>query len=215
MTTHYDEVPALEERVRASRLIVVGRVESIELLKRQQFGEIEEQQAIAYVEIRDVLRGEARTRRIGVRFIASSGANARSGVHPFRENQRLLLLLVPDVGRDARPNTFVAYLRGHYALSAGDRFTTETAPGSVKHAGGKSSRVTLRKLRELIRTVEAAEAVDKRSWAKHEPQLARRPALPPITEIPQPEHGAGPTQAVPQTRDSRAPRRKSVVQRGR
>jgi hypothetical protein len=208
VTTHYDQVPSLEERVRASRLIVVGRVESVELLKRQQIGEIEEQQAIAHIAIRDVLRGEAKTRRIGVRFIAPSGAKARSGVHPFRENQRLLLLLVPDVGRDARPNTFVAYLRGHYPLSAGDSFTTEPAPVSEKHAGSKTSRATLRKLRELIRAVEAAETADERSWARHEPQLARRPALPPITEVPQSEHGAGPTQAVPQTRAARAPRRK-------
>lgn len=208
MTTQYDQVPTLEERVRASRLIVVGRVESIELLKRQKIGEIEEQQAIAHIEIRDVLRGEAKTRRIGVRFIASGGEKARSGIHPFRENQRLLLLLVPDVGRDARPNTFVAYLRGHYALSAGDTFTVESGPVSEEHPGSKSSRLTLKKLRELIRSVEAVETAEERAWAKQEPQLARRPTLPPITEVPLPEPGAGPTAAGPETRDARAPRRK-------
>jgi hypothetical protein len=201
MTTHYDQVPTLEERVRASRLIVVGRVQSIELLKRERIGEIEEQQAIAHVAIVEVLRGAPKTRRVGVRFILSGGQQVRTGTRPFREGQRVVLLLVPDVGRDARPNTYVAYLQGHYALTAGDSFAIDTG-------ATRSSRTTLKKLRGLIRVIAAEEAAESRSWARHEQQLVKRRVLPPITELPQPEYGSGPTTVGP-----RAPARSRVSRR--
>ena len=180
MTTSYDEQPTLEERIRASQLIVIGRVESIELLRRERVGEVDEQQAIAHVVVESVLRGEQKARRLGVRFILPADRRARARTRPLREGQRLALFLVPDVGHGARPNTFVAYLRGHYVLSNADSFL---------HG---ATRVSLRALRDSVRSVAAAETAEDRAWAKYETALVNRRELPPITEVPESQFGSGP-----------------------
>jgi hypothetical protein len=185
MATNYDTQPTLEERIRASRLVVVGRVESIELLKRERVGEVEEQQAIAHIVVDALIRGAGRTRRLGVRFILPAGGQARARTHPLREGQRLVMFLVPDVGRDARPNTFVAYLRGHYALSNADTFSHD------------ARRVSLKALRDSVRSVAAAEAAEGRAWEKYETALVNRRELPPITEVPEPQSGSGPAPSRP------------------
>jgi hypothetical protein len=180
MTTSYDEQPTLEERIRASQLIVIGRVESIELLRRERVGEVDEQQAIAHVVVEAVMRGVQKARRLGVRFILPADRRARARTHPFRGGQRLALFLVSDAGRDARPNTFVAYLRGHYVLSDADTFLHD------------ATRLSLRALRDSIRSVAAAETAEDRAWTKYESALRNRRELPPITEVPEPQFGAGP-----------------------
>jgi hypothetical protein len=185
MTTSYDEQPTLEERIQASRLIVIGRVESIELLKRERVGEVEEQQAIAHVVVDALIRGAEKTRRVGVRCILPAEGQARARTHPFREGQRLVLFLVPDVGRDTRPSTFVAYLRGHYALSSADIFSHD------------ARRISLKALRDSVRSVAAAEAAEGRAWAKYETALVNRRELPPITEVPEPQPGPGPAPGRP------------------
>jgi hypothetical protein len=180
MSTSYDQRPTLEERVRASRLIVVGRVESVELLARERIGETEEQQAIAYVSVERVLRGDADARRVGVRFIVPGDRRSRTGTEALREGGQAVLFLVPDVGRGARPNTFVAYLRGHFPVTGTDAFVVD----------GK--RVGLKALGELVRTVEASAAAESERWATYERELLQRPVLPPVTEVPEPQSGVGP-----------------------
>jgi hypothetical protein len=180
MSTSYDQRPTLEDRVRASRLIVIGRVESVELLARERIGQMEEQQAIAHIAIERVVRGDSEARRVGVRFIVPGDRRARPGAQAIREGERLILFLVPDVGPGARPNTFVAYLRGHYELTKADAFVVDRR------------RVGLKALGELVRTVENADAAETQSWARYERELVERAELPPVTEVPEPLMGAGP-----------------------
>lgn len=207
MSTHYDRVPTLEERVRASRLIVTGRVQSIKPLLRTRIGEVEEEQAIAHLAIDKVLRGAVAGRELEVRFVYSRGNETRPESHPFADDQRLVLLLVPDVGRDIRPNTYVAYLRGVFPLTANDAFTIQT---QSETSGGvaRKTRVTLNALGDVIKRITADETAQRRDWKRLEPQLARRPVLPSITELPDKEAGAGPTPMGPTAAVAPRPRRK-------
>jgi hypothetical protein len=193
MSTHYDRLPTLEERVRASKLIVTGRVKSIDPLPRTRIGEIEEEQAVAHIAIDSPLRGRLAEREIDVRFVSSRGDN-RGEPQPFTVDQRLVLLLVPDVGRDVRPNTYIAYLRGAFLLTA-NAFTIET--GSSPKGRPRKVRVSLGDLRETVKKIEAEDSAERKAWTKFEPQLARRPALPVVSEIPDVALETGPTSAHP------------------
>ena len=208
MSTHYDRVPTLEERVRASRLIVTGRVKSIELLPQARIGEVEEEQAIAHIAVSNVLRGSSATRELDVRFVRARGGDRRAAAHPFREDQRLVLLLVSDVGPDTRPNTYIAYLRGAYPLTANDAFQIETEPETSKGGRSRQARLTLNTLREVVKTIAAEETAETRAWSRFEPQLAKRPGLPPVTELPHAEQSEGPASTGPVTPDAPRPRRK-------
>lgn len=200
MSTQYDRLPSLEERVRASAIVVTGRVQSIKPLPKTSIGEIEEEQAIAYVVIDKTLRGTPSSNAIDVRFVSSRADKTSDAPHPFSVGQRLVLMLVQDVGREARPNTYVAYLRGAFPLTANDAFTIETESETSK-GGSRKMRVTLGVLREVVKTVAAEAAVEARAWTKFEPQLAKRPILPEITELPNTELGAGPVAVEPATTD--------------
>ena len=139
MSTHYDRLPSLEERVRAAKLVAIGVVQSIKPTPKTRIGEIDEQQAIAQITVEKTLRGTPSQREINVRFVASRGDNDR--VSPsFAVGQTLVLLAVPDVGNETGPNTFVPYLGGAFQLSPNGVFTVETEPKSpksdpVKNAG--------------------------------------------------------------------------------
>ena len=203
MSTQYDRLPTLEERVRASKLIVTGRVKSVEPLPRTRIGDIEEEQAVAHIAIDQPLRGRLAEREIDVRFVSSRGDSNRSESHPFSVGQRLVLMLVPDAGRDVRPNTYIAYLRGAFSLTANNTFTIETE-ASVPKGRPRKVRVSLGNLRETVKKIEAEDSAERKAWTELEPQLAKRPALPAISEIPDFELGAEPTSVQPS--DSATPR---------
>lgn len=207
MSTQYDRLPTIEERVRASRLIVTGRVQSIKPLPRTRIGEIEEEQSIAHVAIDKVLRGAPLVRELDVRFVRSRGRDTLSETHPFREGQRLVLLLVPDTGLDTHPDTYVAYLRGAFPLTAKDAFTIETEAESSKGGSSRKARLTLSALRDVVKRIVAEEATETQAWSRLEPQLAKRPLLPAITELPDTEAGTGPTSAGPITPNASRPGR--------
>lgn len=194
MSTSYDRRPTLEERVRAASLIVTGRVESIRPLRRTRIGDVEEEQAVAHVGADNVLRGALPRREIAVRFVRSRGDSARRDAGTFAEGKRLLLFLVPDVGQDAAAGTYVAYLGGAFALSADDSFAMEieTSPKQRRRV-----RQTMGAIRDLLKRVSAEEAASARAWERLEPYLAKRPALPSITELPDAELGAGPASSEP------------------
>jgi hypothetical protein len=205
MSTQYDQRPTLEESIRASRLVVVGTVESVELLAQARVGQVDEQQAIAHVDVADVLHGAIERRRISVRFIVSGGRTAAARSHPLKKGQQVILILVPDVGRDVRPNTWIAYFGGHYPLLQDSSFVVPV--GSVE-AGEKSRRVSLKKFRAIIRGVNTEQAAEVRLWEKYESRVLAERLVTRITELPEPEHGLGPAQARPlEPSEARAPRR--------
>jgi len=194
MSTHYDRLPPLEERVRASSLIVIGVVQSIKPMPKSRIGEIEEQQAIAQLTVDKTLRGPASLRQINVRFVSSRADAKLVDSDTFKVGQRLVLLAVPDVGPDASPNVFVAYLGSAFPLNANEVFMVESDSES---SGPVRTRVTIEALRGVVKAILTEEAADKRSWAKFEPQLSKRPMLSAVTEIPEPLPGAGPTSTEP------------------
>ena len=49
MSTSYDRLPTLDERIRTANLIVVGHVRSVYPLRRTRIGEVEEEQAVAQI----------------------------------------------------------------------------------------------------------------------------------------------------------------------
>ena len=194
MSTHYDRHPTLEEWVRASRLIVVGRVQSIEAVKQARIIDNDEQQAVAHVSVERVLNGAAETKEVDVRFVLSRGERAQAGTGAFSEKQRLVMLLVPDVGPEVRPNSYVAYLGGAFAL------TNDSFVMPVDSAGkGRSSgaRVTLNAVRDVVKKVAAETSNHERAWQRMEPQLAKRPDLPAVTEMPDALHGQRPESVGP------------------
>jgi len=196
MSTQYDRLPTLEERVRASTIVVTGRVQSIKPLPKARIGEIDEEQAIAQVVIDKTLQGKPSSNAIDVRFVSSRAGQTSDTRPPFSVGQRLVLMLVPDVGREARPNTYVAYLRGAFPVTANDAFMMETESETSK-SGSREVRVTLAALREAVKAVAEEVTAESRSWARFETELAKRPLLPSITELPDRELGAGPVTASP------------------
>jgi hypothetical protein len=214
MSTNYDRLPTLDERVRAASLIVMGRVQSIKPLRRTRIGDVEEEQAVAHVAADKVLRGALAARELSVRFVRSRGDSPRPEADAFVEGKRLLLFVVPDVGRDATPGTYVAHLGGAFALTADDSFAMEIDARSSK--GRRRIRQTLGAVRDLVKRIGAEEAADARAWERVEPYLAKRPALPSITELPDTGLGTGPLSSEPiAAAPPRPPRQAGRPRRGR
>jgi hypothetical protein len=194
MSTSYDRRPNLEERVRTASLIVIGRVQSVTPLRRTRIGEVEEEQAVAHVGADQVLRGTPAARELSVRFVRSRGDSTRPAAAAFADGRRLLLMLVPDVGQDAAAGTYVSYLGGAFALSEDDSFVMELDSSATRR---RRVRHTMSAVRDLVKRVGAEETSSARAWEKLEPYLAKRPALPPVTELPDAAHGAGPAPSEP------------------
>jgi hypothetical protein len=208
MSTSYDRLPTLEERVRTASLIVIGRVQSVRPLRRTHIGEVEEDQAVAHVGADQVLRGTLAARELSFRFVRSRGDSIRPDAVTFADGKRLLLMLVPDVGQDAAAGTYVSYLGGAFALSEDDSFVMELDSSATRR---RRVRQTMSAVRGLVKRVGAEEASSARAWEKLEPYLVKRPALSPITELPDAGHGAGPAPSEPTAaappRTSRKPSR--------
>jgi hypothetical protein len=196
MSTNYDQLPSLEERVRASSIIVTGTIRSIKVLPKGRIGDVDEEQAHARITIDRSLKGEPTAKEIDVRFVRSHEGENRSGTEVFATGKRVVLMLVPDVGPDKRPDTYVAYLRGAFSLMENDAFTIETGSGISKD-GIRKVRLTLVLLRAAVKAAADEEASAVKAWAKHEPELAKHPTLPMITELPEPGTGAGPISVEP------------------
>jgi hypothetical protein len=194
MSTSYDRMPTLEERVRTASLIVIGRVQSVRSLRRTHIGEVEEDQAVAHVEADHVLRGTLAARELSVRFVRSRGDFSRPDAATFADGERLLLMLVPDVGHDAAAGTYVPYLGGAFALSADDSFVMQLDSSATRR---RRVRHTMSAVRDFVKRVGAEETSSARAWEKLEPYLVKRPALSPITELPDAGHGAGPAPSEP------------------
>jgi len=194
MSTSYDRLPTLEERVRTASLIVIGRVQSVRPLRRTYIGEVEEDQAVAHVEADQVLRGTLAARELSVRFVRSRGDSTRSDAATFADGRRLLLMLVPDVGQDAAAGTYVSYLGGAFTLSEDDSFVMELDSSATRR---RRVRQTMSAVRDLVKRVGAEETSSARAWEKLEPYLFTRPALSPISELPDAGHGAGPVPSEP------------------
>jgi hypothetical protein len=208
MSTSYDRLPTIEERVRTATLIVIGSVQAVRPLRRTHIGELEEDQAVAHIGVDQVLRGTVAARELSVRFVRSRGDSTRPDAVTFADGQRLLLMLVPDVGPDAAAGTYVSYLGGAFALSEDDSFVMELDSSATRR---RRVRQTIGAVRELVKRVGAEETSSARAWEKLEPYLVTRPALPPVTELPDAGHGAGPAPSEPiaaaPPRSSRKPRR--------
>ncbi len=198
MSTNYDQLPSLEERVRASSIIVTGTIRAIKVLPKGRIGEVAEEQAHARISLDRPLKGEPSAKEIDVRFVRSHEGENRSGTEAFDTGKRVVLMLVPDVGLDKRPDTYVAYLRGAFRLMDNDTFTIETGSGTPKD-GARKVRLTLTQLRAAVKAAADEEASAVKAWAKHEPQLTKHPAIPEITELPELGRAPGPISMEPGT----------------
>ena len=212
MSTSYDHLPTLEERVRAVSLIVVGRVQSVRPLRRTHIGEVEEEQAVAHVAVDTVLRGNLAARELSIRFVRARGDVPRPDAKSLTQGKRVLLLLVPDVGPDAAAGTYTSYLRGTFELTADDSFTMEIEASPARR---RRVRQTMSAVREIVKRIAGEETTSARAWERLEPYLTKRPALPTITELPDPELGAGPADSQPIASPPPSSTRKATRRRGK
>ncbi|HEU4892267.1 MAG TPA: hypothetical protein VFT47_12005 [Vicinamibacterales bacterium] len=212
MSTSYDRLPTLEERVRAASLIVVGRVQSVRPLRRARIGDVEEEQAVAHIAADTVLRGTLAARELSVRFVRARGDVPRPDARSLTDGKRVLLLLVPDVGPDAAAGTYTSYLRSTFELTADDSFTMEIEASPARR---RRARQTMSAVRDIVKRIAVEETTSARAWERLEPSLAKRPTLVTITELPDTGPGAGPADSQPIASPPRSSTRKATRRRGK
>lgn len=208
MTTYYTEIPTLEMRVAAARLIVVGVVGKVTGTQTDYYDHDPFVRTTYEVAVREVLKGEQKQKRIRVEVMGGkSGKVERPLAAPLREGAVLLLLLVPQPGSDA----FVPYFSSAFPIE-GDRQvllgTGAAATLSSPNAPIKGNRISLEALRRLIK-----EVTKKAEAEKPEPGLAGR-EYPPVLEVPVGFGGGGEPAAPERPEDLRA-RKRAQPRRGR
>lgn len=187
MTTYYTQVPTLEMRVAASAVIVIGKVGKVVSTHVDYYDHEPFVRTTYEVTMQEVLKGALEQKVIRVEVMGGESEKIATPLRtPMRENNSLILMLVPQVGTDA----FVPYFSSVFPLEPKGQIilgpqAAETLSSQVAPIKGES--ISLDTLRVLIEVVAKAEAAERKAA---ETAMAGQ-ALPPVLEMPLGFDGGG------------------------
>jgi hypothetical protein len=178
MTTYYKEIPTLEMRVAAARLIVVGTIGKVVSTRVDSYNHEPFVRTTYEIVVKKTLKGAAKQRLIQVEVAGGkSGAVVQSMRIPMREGDSYVMILVPQTGE----KPFVPYFGSVFPVQRDGKVLLGTQTRKIlSGVGARDGSITLAALRALIRGVERREAAE----AKAAMAVSPGQELPPISEIP-------------------------------
>ncbi|MGH3022643.1 MAG: hypothetical protein ACRDNI_03210 [Gaiellaceae bacterium] len=184
MTTTYEGIPELPERLTGADLVLIGRVETLADVEMHTVEEAAETHSLFSIAVERVLEGELDLEHITVRVVGGTAENVEtSWTVQLPEGERMLLLLSPDVGPGRPPDAYVPFFAGCY------RVTDEVA-------ALPEGRTPLTKIRSLLASKRRARKRELAALEELEPANLRRRPYEPVAEMPE-ELGRGAEGAKP------------------
>ena len=200
MSTVYTGTPTFEERVVASTLVILGRVERVVDVTTDYASEPPQVRTTFRVHIESVLKGRVEGRDIRVQV---AGGKADEAETPWsvrlKEGESALLMLTPNYAHHA-PDVFVPYVRSSYPVTRED--DVELSEEVAKQLADQGIRVEhrtakLAHLRRLVEEVIRRQEKQEARLAEQEPTELREMPYGKVMEMPQPEAG-GARSAAPE-----------------
>ena len=184
MTTSYEGIPALDERLAGAELILIGAVQKMIDVELHTVDEVPEVHSVFSVAVQRVLAGTLDADHIELRVVGGSAegveTEATTGV---REGPEMLFLLSRDYGPNRPPTAFVPYFRGCYALKG----------NVVSFPEGRSE---VAKVRSMISSIGRSVDREQAALEELEPARLRRRPYQPVLEMPE-APARGPVDAAP------------------
>jgi hypothetical protein len=200
MTTVYTKTPTFEDRVVASPLVILGRVERVVDVTTDYASEPPQVRTTFRVRIESVLKGQAEDRDIRVQV---AGGKADEVETPWsvrlKEGEIALLMLTPNYAHHA-PDVFVPYGRSSYPVTQEDdvELSEEVAKQLVEQGIPVNHRTAkLDDLRRLVQKVVRRQEKQETRLVEQEPTELREMPYGEIMEMPQPDAG-GARSAAPE-----------------
>jgi hypothetical protein len=173
VTTTYEGIPDLAERLTGADLVLIGRVEKLADTEMHTVEEEPEVHSLFSIAVERVLEGELELDEITVRVIGGSAENVQtSWTVELREGERMLFLLAPDVGPGRPPSLYVPYFAGCYRVAD-------------EAAALPEGRTPLTKVRSLLASKRRAQKRELATLEKLEPANLRRRPYEPVAEMPE------------------------------
>lgn len=188
MTTTYTGIPTFEERVVASTLVVLGRVEKIIDTTIDYRQEQPQVRTTFRVNIESILKGKIASSTIDVQV---AGGKAEKAETPWsvrlKEGKLALLFLAPNYANRA-PDVFVPYFGSSYQVTTDGN--VELSEEVAKQLASQDipirrGRAKLADLRRLIKKVVRRQERDETLLAEQEPDELRKVPYREIQEMPQ------------------------------
>jgi hypothetical protein len=179
MTTTYEGIPELPERLMGADVVLIGRVEKLADVEMHTVEEAPEVHSLFSVTVERVLEGELDRDDITVRVVGGTAQNVEtSWTVELPEGERVLFLLSRDVGPGRSPGAYVPYFAGCY------RVTDDVARLP-------EGRTPLTKIRSLLASKRRERQRELASLEELEPANLRRRPYEPVAEMPEElRHGA-------------------------
>lgn len=173
MTTTYEGIPELAERLTGAALILIGRVEKLADVEMHTVDEAPEVHSLFSIAVERVLEGELDLDEIMVRVVGGSAENVQtSWTVELPEGERMLFLLSPDVGPGRPPGAYVPYFAGCYRVAD-------------EVAALPEGRTPLTKIRSLLASKRRERKREQAALEELEPANLRRRPYEPIAEMPE------------------------------
>ena len=202
MTTTYTEIPTFEERVVASTLVILGRVEKVLDVTTDYAMERPQVRTTFQVTIESVLKGKIDDQAIRVQI---AGGKTDKAETPWsvrlKEGEPALLLLSPNYAHRA-PDVFVPYFASAYPVTPeGDVELSEEVAEQLANLDipVKHRRARLADVRRLVEVAVGRQEEQDALLAELEPADLRKMPYREILEMPQPDLG-GARSAAPENR---------------
>ena len=206
MTTTYDGIPDLPERLAGADIVLIGRVEKLADVETHIVEDAPEVHSVFAITVERVLEGELDRKDVTVRVVGGSAEDTQTPwTVEMPEGEPMLLLLARDIGPGRSSDAYVPYFAGCYRV----------ADDAVALPEG---RTPLAKIRSLIASGRRARKRELDALEELEPAGLRRRPYEPVTEMPEqlrrgareakPE--AGPEQSRPAAQRSRRGGRSSA-----
>ncbi|SRR6266567_617944 len=202
MTTTYTEIPTFEERVVASTLVILGRVDKVVDVTTDYTMEQPQVRTTFQVNIESVFKGRIDGHAIHVQIAGGRTDKAETAwsVH-MKEGELVLLLLAPNYAHRT-PDVFVPYFASSYPVtSEGNVELSEDVAKQLPNLGipVEDRRVKLTDLRRLVEATVQRQEEQEALFAEQEPADLRKMPYGEILEMPQPGLG-GARSAEPENR---------------
>jgi hypothetical protein len=203
MTTTYTGIPTFEERVVASTLVIVGRVEKVMDVTTDYRQEQPQVRTTFRVAVESILKGSLDSDSIEVKV---AGGKTETEETPWsvslKEGNQALLMLAPNYA-DHAPDVFVPYFGSSFPITG--EGNVELSEDVIKNldkerAPIRRGKAKLSDLRRLVEEVVQRQAKEEDLLARQEPEEFRRMPYRETLEMPQAELG-GPRSSAPERGD--------------
>lgn len=181
MTSYYKEIPTLDMRTRAARVVIVGTIRGVLQTDTEFYEDQTYVRSTVDVEVEEVLKGKIEAQHIAVQVLGGRTERAETPLQlPMREGERMLLML----SEGDKEGIFVPYLGSAFPVKGSRVKFGESAaeePGAPRSPAAEPE-VSLDDVRRTVAKVE-------RLRSEEEAPGRLEPA--PVLEMPTGHEGAG------------------------